>query len=387
MSDFSKYDFPPFSIQRLMRTCFEEGEGEKLCILIDLPNPEDIKDFKFLDDPSLSIQNYGHEVFYKGFKAGALEELNYTGGDIFAYQEVGGSNLDYEDECFDPTGKQLSLEKDIFPNYGIILAITTWSATAPLTADAKKFGFRGATMHGLNQIIVDSGLSVDYHQISEEAEIQRSALTRADAFEIDFEVEGQKTTLRLECGQQEAQKSHGLCPRGKPDIANLPAGEVYFVPTGADGKFPFKYSEETLGLLTVQNGYIKSSRLLYGDYALIKEHNEKLAEDPMTGAIGELGFGTQVLPFSGRDIQDEKIRGTIHVATGRSDHLGGHLTPELFKSKLNASHDDVLYAPHKTPEVRLPQVRMYRDGQETIIMENYEQTDYLKEKLGLLATA
>ena len=30
----------------------------------------------------------------------------------------------------------------------------------------------------------------------------------------------------------------------------------------------------------------------------------------MIGAIGA-GFGTQVLPFSGRDIQDEKILGTI----------------------------------------------------------------------------
>jgi hypothetical protein len=32
------------------------------------------------------------------------------------------------------------------------------------------------------------------------------------------------------------------------------------------------------------------------------------------------------------DIQDEKILGTLHVATGRSDHLGGHLTPDKFKA-------------------------------------------------------
>ena len=51
----------------------------------------------------------------------------------------------------------------------------------------------------------------------------------------------------------------------------------------------------------------------------------------MIGAIGELGFGTQVLPFSGRDIQDEKILGTVHIATGRDDHLGGNITPDLFK--------------------------------------------------------
>jgi leucyl aminopeptidase (aminopeptidase T) len=47
----------------------------------------------------------------------------------------------------------------------------------------------------------------------------------------------------------------------------------------------------------------------------------------MTGVLGELGFGTQVLPVSGSDIQDEKVLGTCHLATGRDDHLGGHITP------------------------------------------------------------
>lgn len=374
-------DFPSFSLERLMTTCFGAGQGEKLCILIDLPDPKQIKDFAFLNDETLSIQNYGYIVFYQGFKNGMLDKLNYTGGDIFAYEETGGSNLDMEDEAYDPQGKQLSLEKDIYPNYDLILVVSTFSATAPLTAEAKRFGFRGATLHGLNQIIVDSGLSVDYNEVSRDAEKLRLALTKADAFEIDFEVEGQHTTLKLFCNKQEAQKSHGLCPPGAPDVANLPAGEVYFVPNSGEGRFPFKYDEETVGMLDVEDGFIKKSSLIYGDYEKIKEHNERLQSDPMTGALGELGFGTQVLPFSGRDIQDEKILGTVHVATGRSDHLGGHLVPSMFKEKKNASHDDVLYAPHKTPEIRVPQVRMIRDEKSTVILERYRPAQYLIDTL------
>ena len=364
-----------------MTTCFGQGNGERLCILIDLPNPTDIKDFAFLGDPSLSIQNYGYSVFYKQFQEGMLEELNYRGGEIYAYFESGGSNLDLDDQCWDIHGNQLSLDENIYPKYDLILTVSTFSATAPLTAKSKVYGFRGATLHGLNQIIVDSGLSVDYNQVSKEAEKIRLGLTRADYFEIDFSVEGQTTTLRLITNGQEAQKSHGLCPPGKPDIANLPAGEVYFVPEGAEGRFPFKYAEETLGMLEVKNGKIYKSTLLYGDYSLIKAHNEKLQADPMTGALGELGFGTQELPFSGRDIQDEKIRGTIHVATGRDDHLGGHLTPDLFKFRENASHDDVLYAPFKTPEIRIPEVRMVKDGKTTVIMQNYQVTQYILDLL------
>jgi len=378
---YNDESFSPFSLQRLMRTCFGKGSGEKLCILIDLPNPQDMKDFRFLKDESLSIQNYGYEVFYKGFQNGDLEALNYTGGEIFAYKESGGSNLDMEDDCYDPDGNHLSLEKDIYTNYQIILTVSTFSATAPLTAQAKKYGFRGATLHGLNQIIVETGLSVDYKKVSEEAEKLRQGLTQADYFEIDFEVENQVTTLTLNTDGQEAQKSHGLCPPGKPDIANLPAGEVYFVPRNGNGQFPFKYDDSTLGMLTVKDGKIIKSRLLYGDYKLIEEHNAKLKDDPMTGALGELGFGTQKLPFSGRDIQDEKILGTCHIATGRDDHLGGHLTPDLFKHRENASHDDVLYAPHKTPEIKVKQVRMYRDGKATVILENYKPAEYMNQLL------
>lgn len=382
--DANERTFPPFSLTRLLKTCFGEGNGEKVCVLIDLPNPADIEDFKFLGDETLSIQNYGHEVFYKGFKSGALQVMNWTGGEIYAYKETGGSNLDMEDVCFDPDGNELSLDKDIYTNYDIILTVSTFSATAPLTAKCKEFGFRGATLHGLNQIILDSGLSVDYDIVSHEAECLRLGLTQADRFEIDFEVESKVYTLALHTNGQEAQKSHGLCPPGKPDVANLPAGEVYFVPESADGVFPFKYDESTIGLLHVKDGKIFKSQFVYGDYAEIEDHNRRLQEDPMIGAIGELGFGTQVLPFSGRDIQDEKILGTIHVATGRDDHLGGNITPDLFKEHKNASHDDVLYAPHKTPEIRLPEARMIKDGQTTVLIRNYKPSEYM---VGLIDAA
>lgn len=374
--------FSSFNLTRLLTTCFGHGNGEKVCILIDLPNPSDIEDFKFLEDETLSIQNYGHEVFYKGFKSGALEGMNWKDGDIYAYKETGGSNLDMDDDCYDPQGNHLSLDNDIYSKYDIILTVSTFSATAPLTAKCKEFGFRGATLHGLNQIILDTGLSVDYELVSDEAEKLRLGLTQADRFEIDFEVESKVYTLALHTNGQKAQKSHGLCPPGKPDVANLPAGEVYFVPESADGVFPFKYDESTIGLLHVKEGMIYKSQFVYGDYTEIEEHNRRLKDDPMIGAIGELGFGTQVLPFSGRDIQDEKILGTIHVATGRDDHLGGKITPDLFKEHANASHDDVLYAPHKTPEIRLQQARMYRGEQVEVLIEHYKPSEYIVGLLG-----
>jgi aminopeptidase len=372
--------FPPFSLSRLLKTVFNPSAGERVAILIDLEDPHGIEDFRFLKNPDLTIQRHAYEVFYLGLKNGVLRELGLTGGEMFAYKITGGSNLDLPDLAVAVDGTELSFEKDIYPSYKLILCCSTYSATAPLTAFAKKYGFRGATLHGLNQIILNSGLAVDYNKVSEDAEKLRLGMTRADWVEIDFTYHREKFTLHLDLDRQEAQKSHGLC-RGGPDIANLPAGEIYYVPTGASGRFPLKFEDGTIGLMTVKEGRIVESSLLKGSQRTIEAYQRKVESDPATGELGELGFGTQLLPVSGRDIQDEKVLGTMHVATGRSDHLGGHLTPANFKDKKNATHEDILFSPHKTPEINVPQVRMQRNGKTEVLIENFEPAGYMADLL------
>lgn len=373
--------FPPFSLSRLLSTVFEPQKGERVAILIDLPNPREMEAFAFLKRPELTIQRYAHDVFYQGLKKNVMAKLGLTGGEMFAYALTGGSNLDLPEKAYDVAGNEVSLHDAVYIKYDIILCISTFSATAPLTAFAKQIGFRGATLHGVNQIILDSGLAVDYNEVSKQAEKLRAGLTRADSFEVDFSVLGKTCTLKLITAGQEAQKSHGLCRGKTPDVANLPAGEVYFVPAGAEGTFPMRYENGTLALLDVKDGRVYQSTLLRGSASTVAEHNEKLKSDPMTGALGELGFGTQVLPVSGRDIQDEKILGTMHIATGRSDHLGGNLTPDLFAKPENATHDDILFAPEKTPEITVTQVRMQRDGKSTVVLENFQPAPYLQALL------
>ena len=372
-------NFPPFSLARLLRTVFNPSAKERVCILIDLPDPTAMKEYAFLENPKFSIQRNAYHYFYRTLKEGVMAELGLTGGEMYAYQVTGGSNLDLPDEAWAADGRQLSLSQDIYPEYKIILCISTYSATAPLTAFAKQYGFRGATLHGLNEIILNTGLAVDYNEVSRLAEKLRLGMTRADWVEIDYAVEGRKLTLRLDLGKQEAQKSHGLC-RGGPDVANLPAGEIYFVPTGAEGEFPMRYDDGTLGLMTVSGGRIVNAALIRGNEETIHEHQKKLVTDPVTGEIGELGFGTQELPVSGRDIQDEKILGTIHVATGRSDHLGGHLTPDKFVDPKNATHDDILFSPTKTPEITVTQARMSKDGEVKVLIEDFAPI-YMRELL------
>lgn len=375
-------EFPPFSLSRLLRTVFQPKRGERVCILIDLVDPAQMKGYGFLNDPKLTIQRYAHDVFLHDLHHGVMEELGLQGGEMFAYELTGGSNLDLPETAYNVQGEQLRLVEDVLARFDIVLCISTYSATAPLTALAKQLGFRGATLHGVNEIILRSGLAVDYHEVSKQAEKLRAGMTGADWVEIDYAYAGRKHTLRLELAGQAAQKSHGICKPGEPDVANLPAGEIYYVPAGAEGEFPMRYEDGTIGLMSVTGGRVTRATLLKGSAEIVAEHNAKLTSDPVTGELGELGFGTQELPVSGRDIQDEKILGTLHVATGRSDHLGGGLTPDRFANKKHATHDDILFSPTKTPEIAVPQVRMHRHGKTEVLIENFAPAAYLR---GLLA--
>lgn len=374
----SNLKFPAFDLAKLLKTVFNPQSGEKIAILIDLKNPREIVDFAFLKNKKLSVQKKAYEIFFQGIEKSLKKDLRLSACDIFAYEATGGSNLELPSTAITTDGKKVSLENDIYRHYDIILFITDFSATAPATAAAKKYGFRGATMHGINDIILSSGLAVDYRQVSQEAERLRQGMTHADSADIDFEVNHKKYHLHIDLGRQDAQKSHGICHEA-PDIVNLPAGEVYFVPLNAQGDFPLKFEEDgkTLGLMHVENGRVQKVTLLSGNQKLIDEMQNKLDTDPATGLLGELGFGTQELPYSGCDIQDEKIFGTFHIATGRNDHLSGQITKDKFKSLKNASHDDILFSSTKTPEIQVKKVVLNRNGKALTIIENYEPMDYL----------
>ena len=112
--DPAKRKFQKFSLCRLLGTVFEPTQGMKVCVLIDLEDPKGVTDFKFLDDPSLTVQRYAYEVFYQGLHGGVMEELGMHGGDFYAYRISGGSNLDLQDEAVCSDGRGMSLEEDIF---------------------------------------------------------------------------------------------------------------------------------------------------------------------------------------------------------------------------------------------------------------------------------
>src|ERR1043166_2202280 len=198
-----------FDIVRLLRTVFHPQPGERIGIFIDLQEPQAVVNWKFLENPT-PTQRIAYEVFYKGLLE-RKSELQVASVEFFAYAPTGGSNLDLPETVLSSEGKAWRLIEDTLSRLNIVLYLSTVSSTPPLTALARRMGFRGATMHGCNDIILRSGLAKDYEEVSAKAERFRQALTRCDEVVIELEALGTKSKLILELGRQEPQKSHGLC--------------------------------------------------------------------------------------------------------------------------------------------------------------------------------
>ncbi len=48
--------FPPFDLRRLLKTTLNPQKDEKICILIDLPNPKNVVNFEFLNNDKFAVQ-------------------------------------------------------------------------------------------------------------------------------------------------------------------------------------------------------------------------------------------------------------------------------------------------------------------------------------------
>ena len=71
----AKQHFPPFDLEQLLQTVFEPKRGEKLCILIDLENPQDILQFAFLKKEGFQVQKKAYSTFLEGLHPGCHAEV------------------------------------------------------------------------------------------------------------------------------------------------------------------------------------------------------------------------------------------------------------------------------------------------------------------------
>jgi aminopeptidase len=187
---------------------------------------------------------------------------------------------------------------------------------------ASENGARCATLPGVTEDMLARVMSADMEGLRRKGHAVAEALDRASEAHI---TDANGTDLRLDLAGREAIPDAGeLTEPGA--FGNLPCGEGFISPKGANGTLVIDGSMAGIGLvdqpveLVLEGGHLTSARGGQGMafMELLTEHGEDGTN------IAELGVGTnEKAKLTGEILEDEKIFGTCHIAFGASAGIGG----------------------------------------------------------------
>lgn len=214
----------------------------------------------------------------------------------------------------------------------VVIAPTTASIThTKARREATQAGARVASLPGITEDIMARTVGIDYNEVARETEALAAAVGQASLVEIRT---ANGTDLKMQVKGRSWVVDTGLYHR-PGSFGNLPAGEVYVAPVEgtASGVVVVDGSVGGLGKvdeplrLTVREGYVVS---IEGG-AVARSLEEKIASVGELGrAIGELGIGTNAYALiTGNILEDEKAKGTLHLAVGNNRSFGGNIEVPL----------------------------------------------------------
>jgi len=301
---------------------------------------------------------------------------------LFAYRNVRTNNGELPAEAWplDPgaplpadaaqlaPSAAVALEQ-VLRSHRLVVALTQFSATAPLKLAAPRLRFRAATMPGFGVSMIPA-LRLDYGKVNRRVLLLKELLDEAQSAELAFEHAETRARfeLRLDLRHRRAHASGGLV--ATPGVAgNVPSGESYIVPYEGEragdpsrsaGVLPVQLEDEVVRYRIAEN----RATAVEGDGPRAAGERDLLAREPAYGNIAELGLGVLadfgVAPV-GEILLDEKLG--LHLAFGRSDHFGGQVGPGDFSRPGAVVHIDRVYRPSMQPLLRVARADLaFADG-------------------------
>lgn len=216
--------------------------------------------------------------------------------------------------------------------YDAELLITTKSLShTKARKKACKNGARIVTMPGITKSTVNRALNIDYRKLkkidSKLADIidngNKVRIKTKLGTDIGFSINGRKAYGR-ESGIYDKKGSYG----------NLPTGEIFVAPVEKSANGVFVADASFAGIGKLKNPlkiYVKRG------YAVnLKGVNAKKMEGLLDSVgkegrnIAELGIGTnEKAKITGNVLEDEKVKGTCHIALGNNTGFGGKVSVQL----------------------------------------------------------
>lgn len=331
-----------FDLKKLILDVFDPQPREKMLIVCDVPHDniktndewqERIVMAKKWHAEILSIsKNYGFELY----------------DDILFYRATGVNN-GLLPEIGTMNGKNV-LIREMLENLDVCIAMTEFSATAPLTDFAMSGNrLRVASMPGVKESMETTALSADYRCVAKKCAALTPKLTRATGALILFSTDHH---LYVDLRKRRAKSDDGICHKNRGRefaTINLPSGESFIAPYEGENKEIGK--SMTSGFIPVViNGESVVYRIdgnkiveVLGTGPEAEKRRTYLNEDRGRRNVAELGLGVNDRAvLSGSVLEDEKVG--PHIGLERSDHIGGSHGIKDFEDPKKAGHFDIVYA-------------------------------------------
>jgi leucyl aminopeptidase (aminopeptidase T) len=366
----------------LIERVFQPGPGDHaVAVLIDLPDAQVADSPRWRERRAMAAD--------WAARLAALEPQTGRSTHLVLYRNVRMNNADLPATAWLHTGPMPSDADALDPakavpfpevlrTHPIVIAVTQFSATAPLKLMARTHGFRAATMPGFSEAMIPA-LRLDYTEINRRVNLLKDLLDRAALARFVFRVDGAREhRLQLDLRHRIAHASGGLIPQ--PGTAgNLPSGEAYVVPyegereddpSRSEGELPVELGDEVVVYRIEHNRAVGLAMPASGDAG--RSEAEKLVREPAYGNLAELGLGVLgdfgVQP-AGEVLLDEKLG--LHIAFGRSDHFGGQVGARQFSSPEAVVHIDRVYVPSLQPRVQVARIDLeLEDGSSVALMRD-----------------
>ncbi len=375
-----KHSLTPDELAQLVTQVFSPTERDhRLAILVDLP------DAQVPDNPDWKARR---EIAtdWAAKLAPLAGEMGLDAVRLVAYRNAHANNADLpatgtycEPDALPPTAEALNGDTEpfdtIFQVHQLFIALTEFSATAPLKMAAPYHGFRAATMPGFARSMLPS-LKLDYTKIGQRVDRLKGILDQAQRCDLEFVAEGTAHRLTLDLRHRTAHASGGRFP-DRGIAGNLPSGESYIVPyegenqgdpTQSAGVLPVQFGEDVV-LYKIDDN---RAHTILSDNPASELERKKLTAEPAYGNIAELGLGVLGdfgLEPTGEILLDEKLG--LHIAFGRSEHFGGQTGPDAFSSSDKVVHIDYVYLPSLQPKIVVKQATLTMgDGTIQLLMKD-----------------
>jgi hypothetical protein len=325
---------------------FDPEPGETAAFFVDLPHG-DIADTKAWRERremaarwDAALREFGAE---RGFEVMPLVNFEATGANNGQLPASG--RLD---------GAAVVLE-EIGARATLILAMTEFSATAPLIGWSKRFPqLRAASMPKVAPEMEATALAADYALVARSCERLRLRLAATQMAEIEFST-GDQFTFDFRFRVPESDDGYLHRDAREPKLINLPSGETFTtayegergVASLTSGVLPLPYANETVRVRVKENRVEE----VFGDTPGSRKLREFLFADDGRRNVAELGLGCNPMArVWGNVLEDEKAG--PHIALGRSEHLGGVTGPDAFSDPSHVWHEDFVYARQSPVQIR-----------------------------------